>query len=142
MIVSLISRIKKIAPVTSLYQFGRFLIVGVTSAALEMLLLIALVERFYWSYLYANILAFLITNILNYTLSRGWVFTSDNNKIAREFFVFMIFVSVGLAINQLFLWLFVEYGQLDYKISKMLAILFTVTWNFLTRRHFVFKSKP
>jgi putative flippase GtrA len=138
---SLLSRVKKILPITSVYQFTRFLIVGFSSAAIEIGILVLLVERMESSYLYANIIAFVITNVLNYSLSRTWVFTSDNNKIVNEFFAFMIFVSVGLGINQLFLWLFVEFGGLNYKISKVIAIGLTVIWNFLTRKHFVFKNK-
>jgi putative flippase GtrA len=114
--------------------------VGIASAILEMVLLILMVEKSGWDYLNANILAFLLTNILNYTLSRAWVFTSDNNNVLKEFSVFMIFVSIGLGINQLFLWAFVEYSHLDYKAAKVFSIIATVVWNFLTRRNFVFKA--
>lgn len=137
----LISRLKAFAPITSVYQFGRFLIVGCSSALIEIGILIMLVERMAASYLNANVIAFVITNLLNYSLSRIWVFTSDNNKVLSEFLTFILFVSVGLGINQLFLWVFVEYGQLDYKVSKVIAIAFTVIWNFLTRKHLVFKNK-
>lgn len=141
MFESWISRVKRFAPVTSVYQFGRFLIVGITSALIEIGILVVLVERLQISYLHANVIAFVITNLLNYLLSRLWVFTSDSNKVWSEFFAFILFVSVGLGINQLFLWFFVEYAGWDYKISKVMAIGLTVVWNFLTRKHLVFKNK-
>ncbi|MFN6087477.1 MAG: GtrA family protein [Cyclobacteriaceae bacterium] len=129
-----------IIPIGSIFQFGRFFLVGVISAAIEMSILIGLVEYVSWDYLAANLIAFNITNLLNYVLSRMWVFTSDNNKIAPEFKKFMIFVLIGLLINQFFLWVFVEFISLDYKTSKVLAIGITIVWNFVTRKHLIFKS--
>jgi putative flippase GtrA len=52
----------------------------------------------------------------------------------------MIFVLIGLLINQFFLWVFVEFISLDYKTSKVLAIGITIVWNFVTREHLIFKS--
>jgi putative flippase GtrA len=129
-----------IIPIGSIFQFSRFFLVGVISAAIEMSILIGLVEYVSWDYLAANLIAFNITNLLNYVLSRMWVFTSDNNKIAPEFKKFMIFVLIGLLINQFFLWVFVEFISLDYKTSKVLAIGITIVWNFVTREHLIFKS--
>jgi len=133
--------LNRIPQPSSIFQFGRFFLVGAVSAAIEMSILIGLVEYMSWGYLIANLIAFTITNLLNYVLSRMWVFTSDNNKIAAEFVKFMIFVLIGLLINQLFLWAFVEFALIDYKISKMLAIGITIIWNFVTRKHLIFKSK-
>ncbi len=131
--------INRITPISSVFQFGRFFLVGVISAALEMSILIGLVELISWDYLTANLIAFTITNLLNYVLSRLWVFASDNKKIFSEFVKFMIFVVIGLLINQSFLWAFVEFVSLDYKISKVLAIGLTIIWNFITRKHLIFK---
>ena len=131
----------RIVPIDSAYQIARFLVVGVVSAVLEIGILVLLVEYFQWRYLAANILAFLITNVVNYLLSRTWVFTSDHNKKLSEFMIFMAFVSIGLCINQLFLWLLVEYLDLNYKVAKVVAIVITIIWNFLTRKHLVFKTK-
>jgi putative flippase GtrA len=141
MFESIISWVKNLGSITSIYQGGRFLIVGFSSSLIEIGILVFLVERIQTSYLHANIIAFVVTNLLNYFLSRVWVFTSNNNKILPEFFAFILFVSVGLAINQLCLWALVEYGELNYKISKVIAIGVTVGWNFLTRKHLVFKNK-
>jgi putative flippase GtrA len=141
MLSGLLSLISKIAPIDSVFQFSRFVITGVFSALLEIGLLIFMVETIHAEYLHANVIAFLVVNICNYFMSRNWVFTSDHNKKVPEFLSYMFFVIIGLAINQLFLWIFVESINFDYKIAKLLSIGTTVIWNFTTRKHLVFKNR-
>lgn len=119
-------------------SFVRYLIVGITSAALEMFLLIMFVERFALSYLVANVFAFLITCIINYYLSRKWVFERTGERKRVEFMLFMFFVTCGLLISQFVMWVCVGQWQIDYRISKVIATGFVVIWNFFTRKHVVF----
>jgi len=119
-------------------SFMRYLVVGVTSAGLEFLLLIFFVERFGLTPLMGNVFAFLITCILNYTLSRKWVFERTGERKRVEFFLFMFFVTCGLLISQLVMWIGVDQWYIDYRISKVIATGFVVIWNFFTRKYLVF----
>jgi len=120
--------------------FFRYIIVGITSAALETLLLVVFVERFAMTPLMGNLFAFLITCILNYLLSRKWVFERTGERKRVEFALFMFFVTCGLLISQLVMWVGVDQWQQDYLVSKVVAIGFVVIWNFFTRKYFVFNS--
>jgi len=119
-------------------SFARYLVVGITSAALEFFLLIVFVEQFGMTYLAANVFAFSITCILNYTLSRKWVFERTGERKRIEFFLFMFFVTCGLLISQLAMWIGVDQWGVDYRISKIIATGFVVIWNFFTRKYLVF----
>jgi putative flippase GtrA len=134
--------IKKILSLNQLlkWQFIRYIIVGVLSAILELLLLIFLVEVGRISYLRGNVFAFFFVQIINYVLSGYWVFQTKGNKKRIEFPVFMVFVILGFLINQVGLWFFVEKMEIKYEVSKVIAITLVVIWNFVTRRLIVFKK--
>lgn len=122
-------------------EFLKFVIVGVISAALEFSLLITTVEYFGMGYLAGNLIAFLSTNMVTYSLSRRYVFGASGNKKVYEAALFGICLLGGLALNQVVLWTFVEFTWLDYRIAKIVAILVTIVWNFLSRKHLVFRNK-
>lgn len=121
------------------FQVIRFILVGGTSAVLEFSLLVLLVEKLEMGYLPSNILAFSLTNIITYLLSRYFVFSPTDRKKRHEAALFIAFLSGGLLINQSVLWAVVEFVGLDYRISKVVAILVTIVWNFFTRKYIVFK---
>lgn len=123
-------------------EFLRFLIVGVISAALEFSLLILFVEELHIQYLIGNIIAFALTNVLTYVLSSRFVFGATNtSKKFQEAGLFFIFLAGGLILNQLVLWILVEFTVIDYRLAKVAAIAVTVIWNFFTRKHFVFRNR-
>lgn len=121
------------------FQVIRFIIVGGASAILEFSLLVLVVEKLQMGYLTGNILAFSLTNIVTYLLSRYFVFSPTDKKKSYEAILFIVFLFGGLLINQSALWAVVEFGGLDYRISKVVAILVTIVWNFFTRKYIVFK---
>ncbi len=120
------------------HNFIRYIIVGVISMAIEMGMLILLVERLGLPVLESNLIAFVITNIVNYILSRLWVFEKSGRKKRVELVWFSLFLSISLLLSQALMWIGVDYLHLDYKITKLISIVIVVAWNFLTRKHFVF----
>lgn len=119
----------------------KFVLVGGFSAILEFSLLILLVEKVHIEYLISNIVAFAITNIFTYILTKLYVFNSSNNSRTYETLLFTLCLLGGLLVNQVVLWALVEFTPLDYRIAKVVAILVTVVWNFFTRKHLVFKDR-
>lgn len=119
----------------------RFVIAGFLSAGLEMGLLVAMVERFKVPLLHANGIAFLVVNIINYILSRYWVFKNKTLRKRVQFPMFMFFVSCGLILNQTVLWFLVDELSFDYRVSKVVAIGVVVIWNFFTRNNMIFKAE-
>ncbi|CAN5555068.1 hypothetical protein BH23BAC1_BH23BAC1_42140 [soil metagenome] len=121
-------------------QIFKYIVTGAISAGIEIFLLITLVEIFIFHYLTANLIAFLFTNIVNYTLSRFWVFESGKYQPKIEVVAFFVVVFIGLGINQIIMWMLVGNVNLDYRISKIIAIGFAVIWNFLGKKFLVFKN--
>jgi putative flippase GtrA len=128
----------KLAKSVLTMEFIRYVIVGVASVIIEMSALVLLVEQFNIPYLESNTLAFLFTAIVNYVLSRLWVFEKTGRRKRIEFLWFALFLVLSLLISQLLMWYGVERLHIDYKISKLISIVIVVAWNFLTRKHFIF----
>lgn len=122
-------------------EFTKFVLVGGISAAIEFGLLILFVEQALLDYLIANTLAFVLTNIVTYSLSRRFVFNakSSSNK-TQEAGLFALCLLGGLIVNQVVMWMLVQVN-IDYRLAKVVAIGITVIWNFFTRKYFVFRNR-
>ena len=64
----------------------------------------------------------------------------DANK-TQEFIVFIVLSVIGLGINQLFMWLFVDMMHIYYMLSKIIATVIVMIYNFITRKIFLEKIK-
>ena len=72
----------------------------------------------------------------NYLVNRLWTFSSTNPKIFTEYGKFMIISIIGLAINNLFLYLFEK--KVRFYFAKLFAIGVTLVWNFLANYYITF----
>ena len=123
-------------------EFTKFVFVGGISAIIEFSLLILFVEKLAIDYLFGNVFAFALTNIVTYILTKRFVFngTQSVNK-AQEAGLFFLCLLGGLVVNQIVLWAVVEFTSIDYRIAKVIAIAITIIWNFFTRKHLVFRNR-
>jgi putative flippase GtrA len=92
-------------------------------------------------YLISGMISFTASVIYNYILSVKWVFDAkkDANK-TQEFIVFIVLSVIGLGINQLFMWLFVDMMHIYYMLSKIIATVIVMVYNFITRKIFLEKK--
>lgn len=121
-------------------QVIRFLFVGVFCAGVEFLLFALLVYSVDLVYLYANMISLLVAVVLNYLISRRFVFEKGRHSGKVEFTAFVVFSAVGVALNQYLVWCFVEQVALHVYTGKVLAIGLVAVFNYLTKKHFVFMS--
>lgn len=119
--------------------FFRFVIVGGISALIEYALYFLFKPTF--GYLAGNVVAFGTTNIITYILTRRYVFESTNRNKAQEASLYFLCLIGSLLTNQAVLWALVEFGDVDDRIAKVVAIAVTVIWNYFTRKHIVFKNR-
>ena len=76
--------------------------------------------------------------IYNYILSVKWVFDArtDVNK-AQELTVFIGLSVIGLGLNQVLMWFFVDKLNIYYMLSKIIATAIVMVYNFITRKLFI-----
>lgn len=119
-------------------KFIKFGVVGASGIAVDFFITYLLKERVKINKYLANSAGFIVAASSNYILNRIWTFASNNPNILNEYFAF-IFVSVlGLTINSLVLWYFVN-KNMNFYVSKLIAITFTMIWNFSSNMYFTFK---
>ena len=122
-------------------QIIKFGFVGGPAFVIDAGLLFLLTEFCGIHYLISGMISFTASVIYNYILSVKWVFDAkkDANK-TQEFIVFIVLSVIGLGINQLFMWLFVDMMHIYYMLSKIIATVIVMVYNFITRKIFLEKK--
>ena len=101
-----------------------------------------------------NFFGFTISVIFNYIMSMKYVFQrNEDMDRKKEFIIFVILSLIGLGLNELLVWLFVEYSykniaiiadMFSYNMMKMigkiLATGIVMVYNFVTRKIFLEKK--
>ena len=125
-------------------QILKFGVVGFICFFIEFGVMVGLVELAGVSELIASAVGFTVSVIVNYILSITVVFDADKNanKI-RQGVVFFILSLMGLGINQLIMWIGVEwlgrYMDRAYMLVKIFATGVVMVFNFITRKIFIEK---
>ncbi len=124
-----------------LVQAARYGVTGLVAFLVDFGLLVALTELAGMHYLIAAVWGFLGGLVTNYALSIRWVFS---NRVLRdrraEFIVFALVGIAGLLVTELVLWTGTELLLLDYRISKLLAVILVLGWNFGLRKALLFRN--
>ncbi len=119
-------------------QFMKFGVVGVIAFIIDYGVMIFLTEVFGVPYLISTTVSFVVSVIFNYFASMRYVFERrDDMSRKREFIIFVVLSVCGLGINDLFMWLMVDFLFIDYRISKIVVTFIVAVWNFVTRKIFL-----
>jgi len=88
----------------------------------------------------ANAIGFTTAVITNYILNRIWTFHDNTPEITIQFIKFFIISLIGLGINTLILYVFVNKYKKNFYLSKLFAIAAVTLWNFSINFLFTFKG--
>ena len=114
-------------------EIFRFLIAGGGCFAFELLVLYLLTEFVGFNYLMSAAISFTLSVIINYILCAYWVFETKKRSLNTTI-IFIATSVIGLGINQLCMWIFVEFFGIYYMIAKIFATVIVTIWNFITKR--------
>lgn len=122
-----------------LLQLFRYTFVGGLAFVVDFGLLWLLTAQAHMHYLASAAAAFVAGLLVNYVLSKLWVFnkSSYKNKMA-EFLVFALIGVIGLGLTELLMWLFTDGANMYYIVSKMLTTAIVYFWNFFARKIIIF----
>lgn len=122
-------------------QMLKFLVVGGSAFFIDYGIMILLTEKFQVYYLLSSGISFSVSVIYNYFLSILWVFDVEKKrKKGQEFAVFIILSVIGLGLNQILMWVLVDFIGLFYMLAKIIATGIVMVYNFITRKQFLEKS--
>ena len=117
-----------------LFEMLRFAIVGGASFVVDYALLYACTEWLGIHYLYSAAISFTVSVVINYWLCVTFVFTGAGKQTGKQAVLFIGSSIVGLGINQLCMWLFVEKFGLHYMLAKIGATFIVMFWNYVMKR--------
>ncbi|MBR1386545.1 MAG: GtrA family protein [Bacilli bacterium] len=121
-----------------LVQIFKFFIVGVIATIIDFIIYYICYNKFEIDPLIANIISFSISVIYNYIASVKWVFATDKNKNKKVLFIEFISLSIlGLLLTESLLFIFINLLSFNKMISKIIATIITMVFNFVTRKIFI-----
>lgn len=122
-------------------QMFRSLFVGGLSFLVDSTVLFV-IEGLGVHYLVSAGAAFIFGLAVNFMLSRRFVFaeSSATAKGAGEFFAFAVIGVIGLAFTELLMYLFTDIWGLYFMLSKAVAAIIVLLWNFSARKLFLYRS--
>ena len=119
-------------------QIFKFGIVGGTAFVIDFVFLYLFREFLHFPVILANTLSFCISVIYNYIASVKWVFDVNKEKDARkQFITFIVFSVIGLFLNDLIMWISVDFLSIYYLLAKIIATFIVMIFNFVTRKLFL-----
>ncbi len=120
-------------------QLIRYTFVGGFAFVIDFGTLFILTNYLNIYYLLSAAIAFLIGLTINYSLCIRWVFVKRNIRNRKaEFLLFMFIGIIGLALNELFIWIFTDVALMHYLISKIFTTIIVYLWNFFARKFMLF----
>ena len=120
-------------------QFFKFGIVGVINTVSSWV--------FYYSLLFFNIhyiicttIAYVLSSIIGFILNKTWVFKSKKDT-KESLFKYIITYGSSYFLNIGLMYLFVDIIGISDKIAPLLVLFFTIPYNFIFSKLWVFKNK-
>jgi putative flippase GtrA len=93
--------------------------------------------------LLANTFGFITANVANFLLAHSWVFDSSwsPERLFKAYLSVLGISLIGLALNNAVVWFLVGMAALPLLISKAIATLVVMSWNFLARLFWVYRDR-
>lgn len=119
-----------------LLKFG---LVGASGVAVDFGITWLLKEKVKMHKYAANSLGFMCAASNNFIWNRLWTFQSNDPDIAQQYLVFILVSLGGLAFNNAALWFFHDKRKMPFYVSKILAVLVAMFWNFFGYKFLAFR---
>lgn len=119
-------------------KFLKFCVVGFSGTAVDFGVTWLCKEKFGWNKYVSNSIGFILAATNNYVWNRLWTFQSTNSQIHIEYGKFLLVSVIGLAINNLVIYLLHGKLKLNFYLSKVFAIGVVMMWNFIMNYLFTF----
>lgn len=122
-------------------QFFRYLFVGGIATVADWGVLFLLTEFAHIYFLISTLIAFFAGLATNFVLSKQLVFKANEAKVSplMEFLSYAIIGVVGLGITELIMILFTSCWNFHYMLSKCIATIVVLFWNYAARKYILYK---
>ena len=126
----------------------RFIVVGVSNTVLDFTLM-NLLSLAGLNLIIANTISTGIAMIYSFLMNKKWTFRNAGQDYLRQVILFFIFTAIGIWVIQNGLIILAQHylprfglpDQAFNNLAKLVASVFSLTWNYLTYNRFVFTDK-
>lgn len=121
-------------------QFFRYAFIGGIATIIDWSTLFILTDIVSIHYLFSACFSFLVGLIVNFLLSKLMVFKAEEAKVngVLEFVAYAIIGAVGLGLTELIMLGFTDFLKLHYMMSKVIATVMTLVWNYIARKRIIY----
>jgi len=123
-------------------QLFKYAIVGVSGTAIDFIVLYLLVEYVHLNLFVSATISFILAASNNFILNKLWTFASRSKNYKKLYIKYLIVAVVGLLITVSLMYILTNLLGLWYMLSKVLATLVVLIWNFLGNKFWTFKINP
>lgn len=113
-----------------LERFLKFGAVGFSGLIIDFGLTWLVKEQLRWNKYVANSLGFAAAASSNYFLNRIWTFQNEDPEVLIQYSKFILVAVSGLIINNLIVYIINDRLHQTFYLSKAIAILVVMFWNF------------
>lgn len=122
-------------------QFFRYVFVGGIATVADWSVLAFATEILSVHHLISAIISFVVGLLVNFALSKLLVFKANEAKTnaTMEFVGYAVIGVIGLGLTELILFLLTDKAGLHYMLSKVVATMVVLVWNYLARKKVLYK---
>ncbi len=120
-------------------QFLKFAIIGTINTTFGLIVYILLTRVVSLKYLAAEIITYSLGTMLSFLLNKRWTFQEYWQTNLAEFKRYLGTTASAIAINACAFTLLLHFGLFDIA-SVLVAAVFTIAWNFLLSKYWVFQK--
>lgn len=125
-----------------LFKLIRYVTSGGTAALSNMAALFLLVHFGHVYYLYASVLAFLISVGVSFTMQKFWTFRDTYvHDIHTQFARYVLVIVANLILNTLLMYTLVEKAGVWYLSAQFFTVIVIAFVSYFAYRHFVFRER-
>lgn len=123
-------------------QFFRYVFVGGIATIVDWGTLFLLTDYLHIYHLISAVFSFVAGLITNFLLSKLLVFNANEAKVKpfMEFLSYAAIGVIGLGITELIMFVFTNLWTVHYMISKMIATVIVLIWNYTARKTLVYNK--
>ncbi|MBQ9673161.1 MAG: GtrA family protein [Ruminococcus sp.] len=123
-------------------QFFRYVFVGGIATVVDWGVLFLSTDFFHIYHMVSTIIAFIAGLITNFLLSKLIVFKANEARVnaAMEFVSYTVIGVIGLVITEIIMFLFTNCWSLYYMLSKVIATIIVLVWNYTARKLIIYKN--
>ena len=119
---------------------SRYAVVGGLCAAADMAVLFFFLNYLHVHYLATTTLSFMAITFFGYFGQKYFTFRDSSGNHKRQIPIFFIVAGAGLALNTLFMFLFVGIAGIWYILANIITKFIVFVWNFLANKYITFKA--